>query len=63
VRAPSQQRALGALFLCLTLDFAGVAIASAWGASGAVGRWVVAFAAAAIAAWFGSLAWRMLRPH
>jgi hypothetical protein len=63
VRPPSQQRALGTLFLCLTLAFAGVAIASAWGASGTVGRWIVAFAAAAIAAWFGSLAWRMLRQH
>jgi hypothetical protein len=63
VRPPSQRRALGALFLCLTLAFAGIAIAAAWGAAGAVGRWVVVFAAAAIAAWFGSLAWRTLGPH
>ena len=63
MRPPSQQRALGALFLSLTFAFTGVAIASAWGASGTIGRWIVAFAAAAIAAWFGSLAWRMLRPH
>jgi hypothetical protein len=63
VRPPSQRRALGALFVCLTLAFAGVAIASAWGAGGTVGRWVIAFAAAAIAAWLASLAWRALGPH
>jgi hypothetical protein len=63
VRPPSQRRALGALFLSLTLAFAAIAILSAWGAGGTVGRWVIAFAAAVIAAWLASLAWRALGPH
>ena len=63
MRPPSQRRALGALFLCLTVAFTGLAIMAAWGAGGAVRRWVVVFAAAAIAVWFGSLAWRALSPH
>jgi len=63
VRPRSQQPAVGARFRALTFPFTGVAIASAWGGSGTIGCWIVAFAAAAIAAWFGSLAWRMLRPH
>jgi hypothetical protein len=63
VPAPSQRRALGALFLVLALGFAGVAAAAA----GAVGRepGLVAIVAAAgvLALWLGSLAFRMLRPR
>lgn len=47
---------LTALFSFLTLAFTGIAIASA-----TAGRWVIAFGAAAIAAWMGSFAWAALR--
>jgi len=63
VRAPRQRHALGGLFAVLTLGFAAVAIASAVGAGGSARRWVVAAAAAAIAAWFGSLALQLIRRH
>ncbi len=48
--------ALAALFALITLAFAGIALASAL-----AGRWVIALAAAALAAWMGSLAWSGLR--
>jgi hypothetical protein len=54
----SQKRALGVLFTLLGLALAGVAVAAA-----KHGVWVVAFAAGAIGAWFGSLAWALLRPR
>jgi hypothetical protein len=60
VPAPRQRHALGALFLVLTLAFAGIATVSAAGAGASVGRWIVAAAAAAIAAWFVTLAWQLL---
>ena len=41
--APSQRRALGALFLLLAVGFAGIA----W-AAGAAGQWIILAAAAAI---------------
>jgi hypothetical protein len=63
VRAPRQRHALGGLFAFLSLAFAGVAIASAVGAGGSARRWVVAAAAAAIAAWFGSLARQLLQSN
>ena len=63
VAAPRQRHALGALFLVLTLAFAGVAAASAAGAGGSIGRWIVGAAAAAIAAWFATLAWQLLGRH
>jgi hypothetical protein len=47
---------LVALFTALTLGFAGIAAASA-----AAGRWVIAAAAVAIAAWMGSFALAALR--
>jgi hypothetical protein len=56
VAVPSQRRALGALFLVLTLVFAGVA----W-AAGAAHVWVIALAAAVLALWMASLAWQQLR--
>jgi hypothetical protein len=56
VAAPSQRRALGALFLVLTAGFAFVAVAAL------VARvWVIAIAAAALAAWLSTMAWRGLR--
>jgi hypothetical protein len=57
----SQRRALGGLFSVLTLAFAAMAVWAAAGAGGSLRRWVVAAAAAAIGAWFASLAWPLLR--
>ena len=45
----SQRRALGLLFLVLTLGFAGIAIAA-----GREGVWVIAFAAAALGGWMAT---------
>jgi hypothetical protein len=56
-----QRRSLGALFALLALALAGIAFESARGAGGSAGRWIVAVAAAAIAVWLGSMAWRALR--
>ena len=50
---------LVALFSVLTLAFAGIAIASA--ISGGIRGWVIALAAAAIAAWMSSMALAALR--
>ncbi|HST18062.1 MAG TPA: hypothetical protein VLK36_10360 [Gaiellaceae bacterium] len=47
---------LAVLFSLITVAFAGIAVASA-----AAGRWVIAFAAAALAAWMATLAWGALR--
>jgi hypothetical protein len=55
VRAPSQRRALGALFLVLFLLFAGMAAAAF-----AAEAWVIAFAAAVLAVWLSTLAGRAL---
>jgi hypothetical protein len=46
---------VAALFGFLALVFAALAVWAAWGAGGSAGRWVIAAAAAAIGAWFGSL--------
>jgi hypothetical protein len=56
-----QRPALGALFAFLALAFAGGAFAAANGAGGEVGRWVVALAAAVLAVWLGTMAFRALR--
>ncbi len=52
---------MGALFVVLACAFAGVAYAAGNGAGGSGARWVVAFAAAALAVWLASLAVRALR--
>ena len=52
----SQRRALGVLFVVLTALFALIA-----GAALDARQWVVALAAAALAAWLASMAWRGLR--
>ena len=54
--APSQRRALGALFLLLAVAFAGIA----W-AAGVAGQWVIVAGAGAIGLWLASLAFRALR--
>jgi hypothetical protein len=56
-----QRPALGTLFALLAVAFAGGAFASAYGAGGEVGRWIVAFAAAALAVWLATMAFRTLR--
>jgi hypothetical protein len=53
---PVQKRALGALFGVLAAALIAVAGAAIAGAGADVGRWVIALAALAIAAWLGSLA-------
>ena len=58
VRAPSQQRALGALFMLLAVAFAGIA----WAAANA-GEWAIVAGAAAVGLWLGGLAYRGLRPR
>jgi hypothetical protein len=56
-----QRRALGTLFGLLALALAGVAFESVRGAGGSPGRWIIALAAAAIAVWLATLAFRALR--
>jgi hypothetical protein len=56
-----QRPALGALFALLAVAFAGVAFAAGNGAGGQTGRWIVALAAAVLAAWLASLALRAFR--
>jgi hypothetical protein len=60
VAAPSQRRALGALFLVLAAAFAGVAVESIRAYAGARSL-VVGLASAAIALWLAGLAFRALR--
>jgi hypothetical protein len=57
----SQRPALGALFSLLAIAFAGVAFAAGNGAGGQGGRWIIAFAAAALAVWLASMAFRAFR--
>jgi hypothetical protein len=58
--APSQRRALGALFLFLAAAFAGIATEAIASRAGAR-SWVVGVAAAVIALWMAGLAFRALR--
>jgi hypothetical protein len=60
VAAPSQRRALGALFLVLAAAFCGVAVESIRSYAGPRSL-VVGFAAAAIGLWLGGVALRALR--
>jgi hypothetical protein len=48
--------ALVVLFSVITVAFAGIAVGSA-----TAGRWVIAVAAAALAAWMATFAWQALR--
>ena len=61
MQAPSQRRALGALFLVLGALFAGVAFMAARAALEQAELWVVALAAGAVGAWLLSLSARALR--
>jgi hypothetical protein len=53
---PVQRRALGLLFATLAAVLAAVGVGALVGAGGGAGRWLVAAAALAIAAWLASLA-------
>jgi hypothetical protein len=57
MRAPSQRRALGALFALIAIFFVGIAV-TAFEAE----VWVVTIAAGALALWMASMAVRALRP-
>ena len=58
--APSQRRALGALFLVIAAAFFGFAATAA----SAGGRaWVIAIVAGILALWMLQLSWQMLRPR
>jgi hypothetical protein len=52
----AQRVPLAVLFSCLTVGFAAIAL---WSAEAS--RWPIALAAAALAAWMGSVAWAALR--
>ena len=54
--APSQRRALGALFLVLAGGFAAIVVAAA-----RADQWVIVFAAAVLGLWLTSLALSALR--
>ena len=56
-----QRQALGALFSLLAIAFAGVAFAAGYGAGGEAGRWIIALAAAVLAVWLASMAFRAFR--
>ena len=58
MRAPSQRRVLGVLFLCLFVIFAGVAWAAA-----AAGEWFVAVPAAILGLWLATVGFGALRPR
>ena len=60
-RTSSNRRALGTLFALLALALGGVAFGAARGAGGSPGRWIVAVAAAALAVWLATLAFRALK--
>ena len=56
-----QRSALGALFALLAIGFAGIAFAAAEAARNVAAGWIIAVAAAALAVWFASMAYRALR--
>jgi heme O synthase-like polyprenyltransferase len=56
VRGPSQRNALGVLFAAIAVALLGIAYTA-----GGAGVWPIAFAAAVLGAWMGTMAWRGLR--
>ena len=56
-----QRRALGALFALLAIGFAGIAFAAADAGRSVAAGWIIALAAAALAVWLASLAYKALR--
>jgi Na+-transporting NADH:ubiquinone oxidoreductase subunit NqrE len=60
MRAPSQRRALGALFALIAIFFVGIAAAASVAARDQSFLWVIVFAAGALALWMASMAYRAL---
>jgi hypothetical protein len=56
-----QRRALGALFALLSIGFAGIAFAAAYGARHEMAGWAIILAAVALAVWLATMAVRALR--
>ena len=56
-----QRRAMGALFSLLAIGFVGVAFAAGYGAGAELRRWIIVLAAAALAVWLATMAFRALR--
>ncbi|MFL5944754.1 MAG: hypothetical protein ACJ74D_06810 [Gaiellaceae bacterium] len=56
-----QRRALGALFFLLAVGLAGIAVGAIRGARDEGVGWAIAVAAAALAVWLASMAFRALR--
>ena len=57
----SQRRALGALFLLLAVSLAGIAVGAIRDARDEGVGWAIAIAAAALAVWLASMAFRAMR--
>ena len=58
---PAQRRALGALFFVLAVFFTGIAVTALRADTTQFARWIIAFAAGALALWLASLAVRSFR--
>jgi len=58
-----QRRALGLLFASLAAVLGAIALWAALGTGNGARRWIVAFAALALAGWLASLALGVLRRH
>jgi len=56
-----QRRALGALFFLLAIGLAGIAVGAVRDARHEGVGWAIAVAAAVLAVWLASMAWRALR--
>jgi hypothetical protein len=56
-----QRRALGALFFLLAVGLAGIAVGALRGARHEAVGWAIAVAAAVLAVWLGSMAFRAMR--
>ena len=60
MRAPSQRRALGALFSLIAIFFVGIAVTAFEATQDEPLIWVIVIAAGALALWMGSMAFRAL---
>jgi Na+-transporting NADH:ubiquinone oxidoreductase subunit NqrE len=61
VAAPSQRKALGALFGLIAVFFVGIAVTAFDAARDQSWIWVIVFAAGALALWMASMSFRALR--
>jgi len=60
MRAPSQRRALGALFALIAIFFVGIAGAAFEAARDESLLWIIVLAAGALALWMATMAYRAL---